>query len=475
MFVHDLSDYEMKPGQVSVAAYLLCLPLLAVLIDWIGGHDVARIAQLALGLVCALALVVNRAEFSTRSMMPIRVAIGLIVLLALASTLRAPDIVMAMRELAVFAGLVATTLVVARMRDSMLAPSAVASGASAAYIVVVLLVIAMTYLAGQRPIRAELFVGYDNYRFFNHVQTAALPLAILAVTVAPKRMWLHGVAWFSAIGGFALLFTIAGRGTMVGIVVGAVAIGVIFGRASLSTLRNLAIAAVLGLAMFVVLFSFLPLLAGLTPGLSEGHYDARVGSIEMRFFLWRIAQSYIEQAPWLGIGPMHYAHYPTGDAAHPHNIYFQVAAEWGIPMLVLVIAVGALTLRKLAAAVHRCTEIRERDCGIGLFLACVAIAIDGLFSGNFVMPVSQVWTAFTFGWALAWLAGQNRIETYTPSQGAGKVSLKQIAALSLLASQLWLLWSVWPEVRHLDEHVRQAMDRVPSAVMNPRFWSHGWF
>lgn len=53
--------------------------------------------------------------------------------------------------------------------------------------------------------------------------------------------------------------------------------------------------------------------------------------------------------------------------------------------------------------------------------------------------------------------------------------LGRIAALGLLASQLWLVWSVWPEVRHLDAHVQQAMERVPNATMNPRFWSHGWF
>jgi O-antigen ligase len=452
------------------------MPMLAVLIDGIGGHDVARIAQLALGLICALVLLAaNRAERGARMAIPVLAASGLVLLLALMSTLRAPDLAMATRELAIFAGLVAIALVVARIRDTVLVPSVAASAASAAYVAVVLILIVMTYLVGQRPIRVELFIGYDNYRFFNHVQTAALPLAILAVTVAPRRTWLRGVAWFAAIGGFALLFTIAGRGTMVGIAVGAVAVGVIFGRVSFATLRNLAIAAALGLVLFMMLFFFLPLLTGATPGLSEGHYDSRLGSVEVRFFLWRIAQSYIEQAPWLGIGPMHYAHFPTGDAAHPHNIYLQIAAEWGMPMLVLVIAVGALTLRRLVVAVRQCTETRERDCGIGLFLACAAIAVDGLFSGNFVMPVSQVWIAFTFGWAMAWLAGQDRNELAKPSQGVGGISMKRIAIFGLLVSQIWLGWNVWPEVIHLDEHVRRTMDRVPTAVMNPRFWSHGWF
>lgn len=448
--------------------------MLAVLVERVGGHDAARIAQLALALLCSAALAVRSAECGSQKLGPVSVTVGLIAVLALASAAGAPDLMMAMRELGIFAGLVAIMLVVARLRDSVLVPSVAASAASAAYITVVFLVIAMTYLSGQSLARAELFFGYDNYRFFNHVQTAALPLAILAVTVAPQRSWLRLVAWFAAIGGFALLFAIAGRGTMVGIVVAAVAAGIIFGRASFSTLSNLAIAAVLGLAVFLMLFFFLPLLTGATPGLSED-YGARLGTVRGRFFLWRIAQSYIEQAPWLGIGPMHYAHYPTGDAAHPHNIYLQIAAEWGVPMLVLVASAGALILRKLAVAVRRSTEIRERNCGIGLFLACTAIAVDGLFSGNFVMPVSQVWIAFTFGWVLAWLAGQSGNESPAPSQGAGKISLGRMAIIGLLASQIWLVWNVWPEALHLDEYVKRTMDQVPSVRKNPRFWSHGWF
>ena len=251
---------------------------------------------------------------------------------------------------------------------------------------------------GARLNRAELFVGYDNYRFSNHAQSAAVPLTVLAMTVAPPRSWLHPLAWFAAIGGFALLFTVAGRGTLVGIVTGAVLIGALLGRASFATLRHPAIAAALGLLLFALLFGLLPLLTGVTPEFSEGYYGARMGSVEARFFLWRIAQSYIERSPWLGIGPMHYAHFHNPEAAHPHNVYLQVAAEWGVPMLLLLVGLGVVALRRLALAVRRCPETRQRDCGIGLFLACVAIAVDGLFSGNFVMPVSQVWIAFTFGW-----------------------------------------------------------------------------
>lgn len=462
-------------GQTTVATYLLCVPLLVVFINQFGGHDAARIAQIALGAVCALVLLVDARSTNTHHSKSIRLGIGVLTLLAASSMLQAPDMGMAARELVTYVSLVVIALVVAGLRDTVLVPSAVTSIASAAYVAVIVLIICMISFVGAPLNRAVVFVGYDNYRFFNHVQSAAVPLSILAMTVAPGRSWLRGVAWFSAIGGFALLFTAAGRGTMVGIAAGAVAILALFGRASIATLRNLAIATVLGLALFALLFWVLPLLTGMTPAFSEGYYGARLDSVEARFFLWRIAQSYIEQSPWLGIGPMHYAHFLNPEAAHPHNIYLQIAAEWGVPMLLLVAVLGALALRKLALAVRQCPDTRQRDCGIGLFLACVAIAVDGLFSGNFVMPVSQVWIAFTLGWAMAWTTGQREVGRTTLAGPSGQTSIKRIAAAGLLASQLWLIWNVWPEVSHMDEYVEHAMARFSGAAMNPRFWSYGWF
>lgn len=400
---------------------------------------------------------------------------GVLVPLAAASVFLALDAAMAARELVTLAGLAGIALVVARFHDAILTPSLLTSTASAAYVAAILILISATLLVGPLFNRAEIFVGYDNYRFFNHVQSAALPLAVLAMTVAPRRSWLRSVAWFSAIGGFALLFTVMGRGTLVGIAAGALACGLIFGRASLATLRNLGLAAALGFVLFALLFGLLPLLTGLKPEFSEGYYGARLGSVEARLFLWRIALTYIEQSPWLGIGPMHYAHLPNPEAAHPHNVYLQVAAEWGVPMLLLLVGLGLLALRRLALAVRACPDVRQRDCGVGLLLACVVIAVDGLFSGNFVMPVSQVWIAFTFGWAMAWMAGQRGTAPASPADGTVPFTTRRLAALGLLLSQLWLVWNVWPEVRQLDAHVQQAMERVPNATMNPRFWSHGWF
>ena len=461
-------------GPVAVAGYLILMPLAAVTIDRIGGHDLARSAQVMLGLVCALALWPrDTAESAPRLPASHRVLLTAGALLALASTLQAAVPAMAFREAALFAGLAAVARVVSRVHDPLDLPARVASIASAGYVAVILLLLIAGYLAGQPLNRGEIIVGYDNYRFYNHVQSAALPATVLALTLAPRGSWARRIAAFASVGGFALLYAVAGRGTLLGLAVAAALSGLLFGRSALALLRLLALSALAGLVLFALLFWWLPLLLGITVEFSDSYYGARMGSVEARLYLWGVARTYIEHSPWLGIGPMHYAHLHNPEAAHPHNIVLQIAAEWGLPMLGLVLAAAGTALWRFAVTIRRCADVRQRDCGIGLFLACAAIAVDGLFSGNFVMPVSQVWIAFTFGWALAWTRRQQGVHEVSGSPAPR--AWRRAAAAGLVVTQLWLVWNVWPELVQLDKHVKQVLERHPNPTMNPRFWSHGWF
>jgi len=470
-------SFSIRLAFLAVAIYLLLVPIpTAVLVDHIGGHDLARVLQMGLGLLCALCLVFTARERTYAQSGPkTRVASAVVILLALTSILLAPNPGMAFREVGVFTGMVVIALVVALYTKPRWETHALVSAAAAAYVAVILTLMTIGFALGQPLNRAELFVGYDNYRFFNHVQSAALPLAILAATWLPQGSRSRKLAWFAAAGGFALLFAVVGRGTILGLVVGAVVVATVFGRPAFELLKNLVLAALLGLLLFLLMFWLLPLLTGAGAEFPDGYYGARMGSVEARFYLWQIALSDIAQSPWLGIGPMHYANAPNGEAAHPHNIYLQIAAEWGLPMLILLVAFGALALHSMARRVRSCNDVAQRTCGIGLWFACLAIAIDGLVSGNFVMPVSQVWIAFTLGWAMAWYASQAPSDSRLALCPTSVMGARRLVAVGLLASQLGLLWHAWPEIRNLEEHVSQAMERVPSPTMNPRFWSHGWF
>lgn len=466
-------------GQRAIAAYLICMPVGAVLIDWIGGHDLSRCIQVGLAGLCAVAAFVavaakgRHGPYPPRASMPWLTMATMITCLAFASVLNAPLPAMALREMALFSGMAAVAIVTAGMYDPLDWPARVVSVASALYVALVLLLVVLGHLAGQTLNRAEIFVGYDNYRFFNHVQTAAIPLSVLALALARRQTWSHRVASFASAGGFALLFLTAGRGTLLGIGVACLAVWMAFGQSALSLLEKLGRTALLGFALFALLFWLVPMLLGLGTALSEAYYGARLGSVEARMFLWGIAKVFVEQHPWLGIGPMHFAHHHNPEAAHPHNVYLQMAAEWGMPLLLLVLVAAIAGLIRMARAVRQCRDARERDCGMGLLLALVAVAVDGLFSGNFVMPVAQVWIAFTVGWAVAWMRRQ-RVE-------CGSVSTPRwplfgaLSALGLAVLALWLAWSIAPEVAVLDQLITRKMETTPNATMNPRFWSHGWF
>ncbi|MBN8491345.1 MAG: O-antigen ligase family protein [Burkholderiales bacterium] len=457
---------------VPVAAYLLLIPQLAVTLQPIGGHDLARAAQMLLGLACVLGLTRQPREAALRLCGHAFVVPGAaLTLLAVASVWHAAVPTMAARELALFVGLAGVAASVARQADVRDLPCTLVAAASALYVALVLLVYTLSFMGGQGIDRSELFIGYDNYRFYNHVQTVALPLCVLAATVLPNSGLARRLAWIASAGGLALLLAVAGRATLLGIALAALLTATLYGRAAARLLLNLLRALLLGLILFVSFFVLLPWLAGVPPTFSEAYYGSRLGSVDARLYLWQLALAQIGEAPWLGVGPMHYAHFPNPEAAHPHNVYLQVAAEWGVPALLVLLSLAAMALTQLHRAIRRSQEGPTRDVGMGLMLTSLAVAVDGLFSGNFVMPVSQVWIAFAFGWAWAWWRAQ------TASTTLAQVGPWPSRALlgAMLLSQVWLLWSAWPELLALQEHLRQARERVPNGWTNPRFWSHGWF
>ena len=170
---------------------------------------------------------------------------------------------------------------------------------------------------------------------------------------------------------------------------------------------------------------------------------------------------------------MHYAHFPNPKAAHPHNIYLQVAAEWGVPMLVLLLALASRALWRLARTIRGVPDGLARAEGSGLLIAFLAILADGFVSGNFVMPVAQMWIVLCCAWTMAWtrLNGPP-VTTAAPAS----VWWPRLAAVALLASQLWLVMDVWPEATHLQAHFAHVRSHLAhGARPSPRFWSDGWF
>jgi putative inorganic carbon (HCO3(-)) transporter len=185
-----------------------------------------------------------------------------------------------------------------------------------------------------------------------------------------------------------------------------------------------------------------------------------------RFYLWRLALDDAMQHPWLGIGPMHYAHLPNLLAAHPHNSLVQWAAEWGFPVtLGMLVAVCALLQRAVRQVANTTTPNGTTTLLAVAALATIAGGIDSLVSGTLVMPVSQTWWFIALGCMLACLSDRS---AHVPVAGsmARWVLIVALLALHVGSSVLTYRRSVEPPQTTATGLQRNNV---------PRYWINGFF
>ena len=441
-------------------------------------HDLSRVALVLVSAICALAIAVDAITSRSHKLYSPSVTLcaPAFFLLALVSVGHAPNPAAAAREFAMFFGLACIAAVIATSRsEGQFDTLATVVVSGALLYAALVLVIVLSAVANAGRVDPTLVIpGYDNYRLFNHVQTVMLPLLALVTTQAIRGGALARIAWIALTIHLALLAFTLGRATAISMV-GAVLMSLLlFRRGALLQVRQLLIGAALAALLYLFVFVALPLIAGsstraLVPGGLSG-----LQSDHSRLFLWHLALDYVAQEPWLGIGPMHYAHYLNPKAAHPHSIYLQLASEWGLPMLMGVVAICAWGAWQMARAIRACVDPERATVGIALFTTMMAIAIDGLFSGNFVMPVSQMWIAVAVGWAIAWTRA-NATAQLNSARRQGYWPSASFATLAIV-SQVWLCWSIRTEVADLNAHLQQiGLDVSKSFTACPRFWSNGWF
>lgn len=480
----------------AVLGFLVAVPGVNSVIGLGSGHDLARIAQWFVAALCAATLLVDRPTPAVASdwhvdwrfwtLLLLMVGLGAI------STVRAAVPQWALRETAVWLGMLAVAMVVARAGTARLRDLAWAvAGGMALYGLTMLCFVLVGMLAtGKAPNPNHLSIHYGNYRLFNHVQTVALPLlAAIAASTGEARLRL--VTRIALVVNVALLVFLAGRGTILALAGASVFVAVVFRRSSLTYLRSLAVGAAGGLLLWAVCFVALPwLLSGPLDLVKVMRADNLAGD-SSRFFLWSTAVHDVQQAPWFGKGPMHYAHYATHaneKAAHPHNFYLQVAAEWGVPFLLAGLTLAAVAYRRLVKGIQQTIDRADApgrsgaDVCVGVALAATLLgcALDALVSGNLVMPVSQVWFAVAAGWAYAWASAVDKPPAGAQPRHRGSTQRSRppvwrYVGAALLGSQAWLGFVAGPEALSLSRYLESVKQAMPSIKAPPRFWSRGWF
>jgi O-antigen ligase len=467
-----------------VLAYLVLIPWTVMFIPDLSGHDYARIAEILICTACGLSIIWRLWSAATEwhdtgihaPAKKWQLWLAAVASLALISVARAPVIKNATQELILMLGLVAVAITVATA-DREPRPVSylrVILVACLFYNSIAMVVLSAGMLSGDAVDIENLGMGYDNRRFFNHVQTVALPLIATALHCQNlSRRW-RAAAWVGLVSGFALLFLSGGRGTFVGIVGATLLAATLMSPSSRwHCIRPLAIGMLAGLFVYMLLFVQVPNWLELPQGVGLSERARDGGSVSARFYLWRLGLDFASESPWLGIGPMHFAHRIHPDAAHPHNIYIQIAAEWGVPMLIVLLLGAGTALLQFARSGRATTDVRDACMGGSLLIACTAALLDGVFSGNFVMPVSQMWIAVCAGMSAQWVFRHTPPRT-VPYSAAG-VPLVRAGAGMLVVAFVLQAALLLHDVRSLDKILAKAEYLSVNDYYNPRFWSNGWF
>ena len=95
--------------------------------------------------------------------------------------------------------------------------------------------------------------GFSNIRFFNHAQTATLPLLVLLACLSPRRSRVRALALAASAYWWLALYATQARGSLLALAVACVVLAVVAGRAAWPYLKMVAVTAALGVLAYGVL------------------------------------------------------------------------------------------------------------------------------------------------------------------------------------------------------------------------------
>lgn len=323
------------------------------------------------------------------------------------------------------------------------------------------------------PLRVwDMFSGFANIRFFGQFQTMTLPLLAVAVITA-RSAWIRHTSFVMLSSWWTLSIASGTRGTWLAIATAIVIVWLIGRPAGRNWVRWQIAGIAAGLALYGFMFFAVPALLGNQPQLINRL--PTLASLSLRDILWAEAWKMIYAHPWFGIGPMHFAAVPNDIGAHPHNAVLQIAAEWGIPALLMlstIVAMGFHCFVKHLKAQSNETSF-DNLLAVALFASLVAAGVQSLVDGVMVMPYSQVTLMVLAGWAVGICVSSSVLKR----KGAWTIFArwKEVAFFGFSVFLLGMVIVLTlPDVPHLQNRIRHYADTHHTAYFHPRFWQQGW-
>jgi len=323
------------------------------------------------------------------------------------------------------------------------------------------------YVEGRTFSWVSPFLDFANVRFFGQYQAYALLLVTLPIR--PLRLtgsW-RAIIYLIAANFWALQWMVGSRAVWAGFAAALILIAVFMRSGRIRWVLEQGAIAVAGGALYLVFATFLLSTPNATPiPVINSIIERGEESSSVRITLAKAAVGMMVENPLTGVGPGQFGlHYSATNAAHPHNTPLQLLAEYGLVAGTAGVALGVV-LVVFAVRQMRSKSSREPDVTTASLVAALVMGlVDSLFSGNLVMPHSQVLFCVIAGWIVGRVDPGNQPIVSPRRRQRLQTGLVGLAMLAMLTTTILT-------IEYLDVIWNMP---YPPALRIPSFWQYGRF
>lgn len=320
------------------------------------------------------------------------------------------------------------------------------------------------------PLDAEVWqAGLANPRFVGQLLCLSLPLLPLVRARCASR----GASFALAATGVICWAAVIGSGSRtawLALLIAATAVALVArGAAARGWLAEQSRWFLGGALLYVFAFMLLPSWLDRPVAVPAGRLT-ETGSVLARLQLWNAALDAVWANPLLGVGPMHLAYADHGLGAHPHNFWLQLAAEWGLVVLLAWLWFAGRRLRALVPAVRDASASAEHaSVRVAAFAAFVAWLVATQFDGVMVVPSSQIASLIVLALTFAVAPRESAAASVSPP-----AAVRAATAAICSAAVLCMLSLPFTALGEPTSRLAAWRSAHPMDVLWPRFWSQGW-
>jgi O-antigen ligase len=321
---------------------------------------------------------------------------------------------------------------------------------------------------GRRFSWVSPFLDFANVRFFGQYQAYCLLLMTLPLAFRRLTASWRAILYIVAANFWALQWMVGSRAVWVG-TFAALAVVATFARKGRWIWLCSQVALVLAGGAIFHLFStwVLETPSATAIPVQNSLVERGTRSASERVVLAKESLQLIARHPLTGVGPGQFVqHYTSTNAAHPHNTPLQLLSEYGIPAGAAGIALGAILVVFAVRELRRRTASSPDYAATALAAALVMGLVDSLFSGNLIMPHSQVLLLVIAGWIVG-RSGVLRAPAYVAPARLRAMRMAFVGTALLAATVTVILAAAYVAV------VRDLS--YPPHLRVPSFWQYARF